>query len=221
MFIGHLGVGLAMKKADQRINLGLLFFAAMLLDVLLWIFVLLGIEQVIVPPNFANLHYLTFSFPYSHSLVGALVWSALAFGIAKYGLFRGKDWATRAGWVVSLAVFSHFILDFLSHVPDLPLVGNSFKIGFGLNSNIWVELSVEVLIAAIGLVVYWRSAAGTSRAARFGLIALMAFLAVLTVGGAMSPTAPVPVQAAISALVMIPLVSGIAFWLDRKNALNF
>lgn len=218
MFVGHLGVGLVMKKADQRINLGLLFFAAMLLDVLLWVFVLLGLEQVIVPPNYVDLHYLTFSFPYSHSLIGALVWSALAFGIAKYVLFRGKDWAARAGWVVALAVLSHFVLDFLSHVPDLPIVGDSFKVGFGLNSNIWVEFSVEVLITAIGLILYWQSAAEANRAAKFGLIGLMAFLAVLTAAGAVSPTAPVPTQAAISALVMIPLVSGIAFWLDRKNA---
>ncbi len=218
MFVGHLGVGLAMKKADQRINLGLLFFAAMWLDVLLWIFVLLGVEQVIVPPNFPELHYLTFSFPYSHSLVGTFVWSGLAFGIAKYVLFREKDWATRAGWVVAIAVFSHFVLDFLSHVPDLPIFDDAFKIGFGLNGNIWVELSVEVLIAAIGLVVYWRSAPDASRAAKYELMALLAFLSVLTAGGAMSPTAPLPIEAAVSALVMIPLVSGIAFRLDRKKA---
>jgi hypothetical protein len=206
-----------MKKADQRINLGLLFFAAMALDVLLWVFVLLGMEQVMVPPNFANLHYLTFSYPYSHSLVDALVWTALGFGLAQYGLFKGKDGATRAGGVIAIAVFSNFVLDFLSHVPDLPIVGDSMKIGFGLNNNIWVELSVPILIATIGLVVYWRSAAGVSRAAKYGLIALMVFLSVLTAGGAMSLTAPTPAQAAISALVLIPLASGIAFWLDRKN----
>ncbi len=217
MFVGHLGVGLAMKKADQRVNLGLLFFAAMLLDVLLWIFVLLGVERVIIPPNFPELHYLTFYFPYSHSLVGALVWSGLAFGIAKYVLFREKDWGAHAAGVVAIVVFSHFVLDFLSHVPDLPIVGDSFKIGFGLNKNIWVELGLEVLLAAIGLVVYWRSVTGTNRLARYGLIALMVLLSALTALGAMSPAAPAPTDAAISALVMIPLVSSIAFWLDRKR----
>lgn len=216
MFVGHLGVGLAMKKADQRINLGLLFFAAMLLDVLLWIFVLLGIERVIIPPNFSALHYLTFSFPYSHSLVGALAWTGLAFGIVKYVLFRKKDWSARAATILAIVVFSHFVLDFLSHVPDLPIAGDSFKIGFGLNTNIWVEFAVEVLLAAIGLVVYRRSDKRTNRLAWYGLIALMTLLSALTALGAMSSIAPVPTQAAISGLVMIPLVSLIAFWLDRK-----
>lgn len=217
MFVGHLGVGLAMKKADQRINLGLLFFAAMLLDVLLWIFVLLGLEQVIVPPNYADLHYLTFYFPLSHSLVGALFWSAVALGFTKYLLFKGRNWSTRAGWVVAIVVFSHFVLDFLSHVPDLPIIGDSGKIGFGLNNNIWVELAVEVLIAAGGLVIYWRSMPGGRRIPRYGLVALMIFLCLLTALGALSPSAPAPAQAALSALVMIPLVSGIAFWLDKST----
>ena len=63
MFVGHLGAALALKRADRRINLGTLLFAAMLFDLLLWIFVMLGIESVVVPPGFSTRHYLTFVFP--------------------------------------------------------------------------------------------------------------------------------------------------------------
>jgi hypothetical protein len=218
MFVGHLGVGLAMKKADQRINLGLLFFATMLLDVLLWIFVLLGIERVIVPPNFPELHFLTFFYPYSHSLVGALIWSALAFGVAKYVLFRRMDRGGRAAWVIAIVVLSHFVLDFLSHVPDLPIIDESFKIGFGLNNNIRIELGVEILIAVLGLVVYWRSVPSSKRMARYGSIVLIALLSALTGIGALATSAPTASQAAISGLALIALVSAITFWLDRKPA---
>ena len=109
MFVGHLGVGLALKRAEPEVNLGLLFFAAMLLDVLLWVFVLLGIEQVHVPPNYEDLHYLLFTFPYSHGLAASLLWTALAFFLSKFILFHGKEWSTRGALIATAAVFSHFV----------------------------------------------------------------------------------------------------------------
>ena len=78
MFIGHLGVGLALKKAEPRVNLGWLFAAAMLPDLVLWSLVLAGVEQSWVPSDYAERRYLGFEFPYSHSLLGVLAGSALA-----------------------------------------------------------------------------------------------------------------------------------------------
>lgn len=73
MFVGHLGVALGLKRAEPRLNLGLLCFATLLLDFLLGLFVLLGIEQVHVPATYAALHYLTFTFPFSHGLLAHLL----------------------------------------------------------------------------------------------------------------------------------------------------
>ena len=64
MFIGHLGVGLALKKAEPRANLGWLFAAAMLPDLVLWSLVLAGVEQSRVPSDYAERRYLGFEFPY-------------------------------------------------------------------------------------------------------------------------------------------------------------
>jgi hypothetical protein len=73
MFIGHLGVGLALKKVEPRPNLGWLVAAAMLLDIVRWVLVLAGIEQGHVPEDYAQRRYLTFVFPYSVSSLVILV----------------------------------------------------------------------------------------------------------------------------------------------------
>ena len=81
MFVGHLGVGLTLKKIEPKINLGILFFASLFIDFLLGLFVLAGLEQVIVPNAYSQLHYLNFSFPYSHGLLAVVIWSLILFGV--------------------------------------------------------------------------------------------------------------------------------------------
>src|SRR4051812_40195960 len=78
MFVGHLGAGLIAKAVEPRLRLSTTFAAAMLLDLVLWIFVLTGIEAATTPADYASHHYLLFNFPYSHSLVAAVVWSVAA-----------------------------------------------------------------------------------------------------------------------------------------------
>jgi hypothetical protein len=120
MFVGHLGAGLAATRLAPRVNLGALFLAAMLLDALLWVFVLLGLEQVHVPADFGTVHYLTFTFPYSHGLFTSLLWSAAAVLVT-----RACMSSVRAGLIVGATVFSHFLLDALVHVVGLPVLGRA------------------------------------------------------------------------------------------------
>jgi hypothetical protein len=68
MLIGHLGVGKALKKWDPSLNLCWLFVSVLLLDLLLWVYILTGIEGIHIPHNYEKLHYLNFFFPYSHGL---------------------------------------------------------------------------------------------------------------------------------------------------------
>ena len=81
MGIGHVAVGLGLKSADRRINAGLLIFAAFLADFLLGWFVWAGRESYQYPPDYASLHYMQFTFPWSHGLVPLLVWGT-ALGMA-------------------------------------------------------------------------------------------------------------------------------------------
>jgi hypothetical protein len=96
MGIGHVAVGLALKRGDQKINVGWLVFAALLPDFLLGWFVLAGLESYAAPPNYASVHYLLFTFPWSHGLVADMVWAALA-GLTVFVLSRRRPAAVITG----------------------------------------------------------------------------------------------------------------------------
>ena len=51
MFVGHLAVGFAGKPAAPKTSLGTLVLAAVLLDVLVWAFVVAGAEHIAVKPG--------------------------------------------------------------------------------------------------------------------------------------------------------------------------
>ena len=132
MFVGHYGVGFAAKRVEPSIPLWLLFLAVQFLDVLWAPFVLLGIEKVRIVPGFTatnplDLYYM----PFTHGLVAAILWSC-AGGLAYQILARPSR--RQAGVVIGVAVFSHWVLDFIVHRPDLPLYDNSAKVGLGLSA---------------------------------------------------------------------------------------
>jgi hypothetical protein len=214
MLVGHLGAGLAAKRMAPRLSLGVLFLAAMLLDVLLWIFVLLGLEEVHVPANFGEVHYLTFTFPYSHGLIASLSWSAAAFGVA-----RACGWNARAGVVVAATVFSHFLLDALVHVVGLPLLGpGSYRLGLGLWRHTGLELAVECVIGGLGWWIYLGSPRPARGGARWGLGGIVTLWALLTVAGGLATTPPPSARAmAATSLAAIGLQSALALWLDPRE----
>src|SRR5213075_3266157 len=128
MFVGHYGVAFAVKTERNKIPLWVLFVAVQLLDFLWAPFVLLGIEKVrfvpgITATNALDLYYM----PYTHSLIGALFWSAVAFAIYKIG-WRNIA-SNSAALLVGFAVFSHWLLDLIVHRPDLPIYDNRLKVG--------------------------------------------------------------------------------------------
>ena len=219
MFAGHLAAGLALKKVDRKINLGWLFFAALFHDFLLGILVLLGVEQIIIPVDFAQKHYLSFIFPYSHSLVASVIWSLLAFGITYAVLSR---WTSRervrAGLALSLAVFSHFVFDWIVHVPDLPLWSDaSPKIGLGLWNNLPLALILEVALVVVGFVFYLVTVKPKSNLNRFGLGILLLVVSSMTVMGQMLAETPPPATGAAMSWIFQPfLICGLAFWFDKK-----
>lgn len=219
MFAGHLAAGLALKKAEPGVNLGILFFASLFADFLLGIFVLLGLEQVHVPTNFADIHYLTFTFPYSHGLLASLLWSLLAFGVARQ-LWRVKsEQKRRVGLVIALAVFSHFLLDWIVHVPEMPLLGEtSPKLGLGLWNQLTVALALESFLVIVGLVLYFNAVKPTRRLTQVGVVLLMIFVTFATIAGqTLSTTPPPPSGAALSWIIQPIILGGVAFWLDRKR----
>lgn len=110
MFVGHVATGLALKRVSCEVNTGALVLAAMLLDGLLWVFVLLGLEHVVVPPDFSRRHYFTFVFPYSHGLAASLTWSLVAFGVTWLAMRRAGRWRVKAGVAVALALALELVI---------------------------------------------------------------------------------------------------------------
>ncbi len=173
MFVGHFGVGFGAKAASPSTSLGTLFLAAQFADLLWPTLLLLNIEQVRIAVGITEVTPLDFvSYPISHSLIMSAVWG-LALG-ALVGVFR-RSW--RAGVVVALAVPSHWVLDFVTHRPDLPLLpGGSMRVGLGLWDSLAGTLAVELALFAVGLALYLRVSRPTDRTGTWGLVGLVAFL---------------------------------------------
>jgi hypothetical protein len=207
---------MAIGRAERRVNLGALVFAAMFLDFVLWLLILLGWESVTILANFNTTHQPEFVFPYSHGLLASIGWSALA-GTATFLWYpRLNHVKLRAAAFVSAAVFSHWLLDALVHAPELPVAGaGSAKVGLWLWQNMPVALAVEAFIALAGLYLFV-SGAGLSRAKKLWLSVLSLLIIGFTVVGmTVAPPPPSVVAMAASSLVTIVFVGALAGWLGR------
>jgi hypothetical protein len=152
-------------------------------------------------------------FPYSHGLVSSLAWSTVAFALVRLAGRR-----VGAALVVAATVFSHFILDALVHVAGLPLLGaGSYHLGLGLWRHTDLELAVECALGALGWWLYCGAPNSARGARRWGLAAAVAAAALLTIWGGLTtaPAPPPPPAMAVSSLLMIGTLTGLAYWLDR------
>jgi hypothetical protein len=198
MFIGHFAVGFAAKRAAPRASLGTYVAAALFLDVVWPVFLLAGIERVRIDPG--NTAFSPFDFveyPWSHSLAMAAVWSLL-FASGHYLFRRDRTTAKMLGAVV----FSHWILDWVTHRRDLQLApGVAYRTGLSLWSSIPATLAVEVTIFLVAALWYERATEALDDAGRWAWYALIGVLLALY-GASLGPP-PHPGQEKLVALVTI------------------
>ena len=214
MFAGHVGVALAVGRAETRVNIGVFVTAALLLDLVLWLFVLLGLESVTIAPGFANTHQVEFIFPYSHGLLASVLWSVLAatVGFFAYSRLGTAKWV--AACLIGAAVFSHWLLDVLVHQPEMPLAGaSSPKAGLGLWQSLPVALIVEAAIVLLGLFVFMRRSILSRRRALGLSVLCLVILAATVIGMTIAPPPPSPFAMAGSSLVTLIVVCALSFWL--------
>lgn len=213
MFIGHFGVGLGSPKVAPRTPFTLLLTAPLFLDLLWPIFLLLGLESVRIDPgNTAFTPLDLHDYPYSHSLVGALIWSIL-FGGA-YFLWRGES---RGAWVLGAGVFSHWVLDFITHRPDMPLYpGSATLVGLGLWNSIPGTLVVESSLFIAGVAIYLGSTRSKGRAGSVALWSLIAFVVLVYIANHALPPPPSPSAVAWGALMGWLFVPW-AYWIQRTR----
>ena len=218
MFLGHYGVALALKRAEPKLSLGTLFLAVQLCDLLWGAFLLLGWEHVRIATDGSSvIPFEFYDYPISHSLVGTIIWSGVA--AALYYSWPTRDTARhwQAAALVGLAVFSHFVLDLLVHLPDLPLSGNdSPKLGLGLWNYPVIVLVMELLSLALGLTVYVavRSQRHPVRPVRLSLLVLVLLGTYLA--SQYGPPPPNVTSVALGDIVFLLAVAALAGLADRR-----
>lgn len=147
MFIGHFAVGYATKRLAPRANLAWHFIACQLLDLLWPMFVIAGMEWAKIDPEATKLTPMDLAhYPYSHSLIMSLFWSALL-GIIMYSIYRDR----RTALILGCGVFSHWLLDFISHRPDLPIFFDGPKFGLGLWNYPLASVLIECSLFALAV----------------------------------------------------------------------
>jgi hypothetical protein len=214
MFVGHYSVAIAIKSDENRIPLWVLFIAVQFLDYIWATLVLLGIEKLRVIKGFTAGSMLdSYYHPYSHSLVTALIWSALAALV--YKKFWQATASNRAALLVALAVFSHWILDFIAHPRDLAIYDNKWKVGLGLWNYRGLEFGLEVAPLAGGIVLYLARNA-ISAACQKAVISFGIALIIVQIGDTFVPRMPLSDRAtAMGVWIFYTLFVVVAYLLER------
>jgi len=213
MFIGHYALGLAAKRIAPRTSLGTLFLAPSLADLLWPVFLLLGWERVRVTGGANPFLTLTFdAYPISHSLLTLIGW-----GILLAVLYRWRSGDARAATVVALLVVSHWVLDFVTHVPDMPLYPGGPTVGLGLWNSVAGTVIIEGSMFVAGAWIYVTTTRARDAVGRYALWALLAFLVVSYVASLF--TGPPPTLQAIEfgGIVFGWLFVGWAAWAVRHR----
>jgi membrane-bound metal-dependent hydrolase YbcI (DUF457 family) len=215
MFIGHAAVALAVKPRVPRRSLGWLIAAAFFVDLIWPVLLLAGVEVVEIHPGDTAFTPLAFvHYPWSHSLVMTAAWGVvLALAALRGRLAPARDFLWIAGLVVS-----HWVLDWVTHRPDLPLVpGGAGRYGLGLWNSVPATLAIEGAMFAGGLAIYLRATRARDRVGSIAFWSLFVLLAGIWLSGPFSPPPP-----NASAIAIVGLVSWLipvwAAWADRHRA---
>jgi membrane-bound metal-dependent hydrolase YbcI (DUF457 family) len=217
MFIGHFAVGFASKKFAPRTNLAVLMAAPLLCDILWPIFLLLGWEHVRIDPG--NTHFTPldlYDYPWSHSLLMSIVWATL-FAAIYYAMARYRPGAI----TVWIGVLSHWLLDWITHRPDMPLYPGGPRLGLGLWNSIPATLVVELLMFAVGIYLYIQTTRPRDRIGTYAFWAyILLLLAAYISDRFTAPPENVRSDIAVPSAIITPALLLWSWWFDRHRALR-
>lgn len=212
MFVGHLAVALAAPRVEPRVPLAAAVAATFGLDLMWPLLLLLGLETVRVHAGDTAFTHLAFdAYPWSHSLLTVAGWSALT---ALIGRVASRSW--RVGAVLGGLVMSHWVLDWITHRPDLPLWPGGPVAGLGLWHSIPGTLVVEGGLLVAGLALYLRSSPACDRTGRWALVGLLGLTVSVWITQPWSPPPPDARAVAWGALVLW-LLPPWAWWIEAHR----
>lgn len=214
MFVGHYAAAMAAKAIEPKAPMWTLAAAAQLIDIGWSSFIITGVEHARVDPALPGSTLVLYDMPWTHSLPAVLVWSVAAALLVKL-LLRLPWWASA---VVGLTVFSHWVLDYLVHRPDLELWPGGERVGFGLWNYPVPEQALEIgLLAVCGAA--WVASRKTLGRFAWPAIAFIGFLVALQIVAMLSPqpAGELPAQAGVTILVIYVVVAAVAGLTDLRS----
>ncbi len=211
MFIGHFAPAFAAAAISPRSpRLGTLFVAAQLVDWGFFGLAMIGVEKMRVDPDATVMvPFDLYHMPFTHSLLGTGIW-ALAFALIVLIWQRNFFGGVLAG----LVVMSHWLLDWITHAPDMTLAGGPQAYGLGLWNYPQVAMPLELLITVGAFFVYVKRTRGP-------IGPPLALLAVMLVLQAVNWFGPHPVEANTAlyaqALLAFAILTGLAWWVGHNR----
>lgn len=198
MLAGHLAAAFVGTRVEPRVPLATAVGAAFALDLVWPLLLLAGLETVRVHPGDTAFTNLAFdAYPWSHSLLTVVAWAGLAGGVAGRALG-----SSRAGLVVGALVLSHWVLDAVTHRPDLPLWPGGPLVGAGLWNSVPGTLAVEGGLLAVATLTYTRAFVSLDATGTWALAGLVALIGALWATQPWTPPPPSPSAVAWGALVL-------------------
>lgn len=211
MFIGHFAPAFVAAAVSPRSpRLGTLFVAAQLVDWGFFTLAIGGVEKMRIEPGATemvpfDLYYM----PFTHSLLGTSLW---ALGLALLiWIFRRNP---VGGFIAGLVVASHWLLDWITHRPDLTLAGGSETYGLGLWNYPAIAMPLEIGITLAAFLFYVRRTRGPIGQPLILIGVMLALQAVNWFG-------PHPAEASlflyIQALFAFGVMTAIAVWVGENR----
>jgi len=212
MFVGHFAVGFVAKRVEPRISLGTTVLAAMLPDLLWSIFLIAGLEHVHFKPGIGAANYFELTdIALSHSLLMDAIWAAAL--ASAYYLRRRYP---RGAFVLFFAVLSHWLLDFLSHRPDMPVAPGVHRFfGLGLWTSLPATLLVEGGFWLAAVILYARATRARNRAGVYAFWTVVVLLTLAWYNNVAGPPPPNPSNAGIASLIFFSIAVAWAYWINR------
>ena len=211
MFVGHAATALVTKRVEPKVSLGTWLLAAFLADLFTFPLLLAGVERFTVDPGVTTNRVIGSDIAFSHSLLMNLI-----FGVLLAGVYYFRQRYSRGAWLLVGVVLSHWLLDVISHRPDMPLApGVRATFGLGLWNSIPATLLVEGGFWLLAIIFYYRATEAKNRAGVYGFWIGIALLTLLWYGNIRRGMDPDPVRAGVGGLILFPLLVAWAYWINR------
>ena len=212
MLVGHIGAAMVAKQAAPRVSFGTFVLAALIADVLLFTFVLTGLEDVRfrTSPQPAA-YYAPLDVAFSHSLVSLAV-----IGIAAGVLVV---WRTRSKWaavVLGMTTISHWFLDLPTHAVLPVTPGRQIYLGSTLARWPTLVLACEAAFWLMVLFLYVRDSKSVNAAGRYafwGGVVSWSYVTWAIVAGPPRLAEDAPLEM----LIVLGLIVAWSYWMERAR----